>query len=176
MSTGISQENTPSAASQKGAAVEIQQLEPQPTLIIRATIPIDTLPAEVGERIPALISYIRQRGAHPAGPPFVRYHTFGEGETDMEVGIPVKELVAEEGRIIASELPGGPIISTWHYGPHDALGQAYARLQAWLDEQGREPDGPTWEVYHWIDPNATFDPSTWDPSTWGTQLIQPIKS
>ena len=106
----------------------------------------------------------------------MRYHTFGETETDFELGVPVVEPAAGEGRIVAGELPGGTAIATWHFGPHDALGDAYARIGAWLNEHGREPDGAPLEVYHWIDLGQYRGPSTLaNPSSWGTQLIQPIK-
>ncbi len=78
------------------------------------------------DRLRALSAYLQQRGVQPAGAPFVRYHTFGETETDLETGIPVAEPVAGEGRIVSGVLPGGPAISTQHIGLHDRLGDAYA--------------------------------------------------
>ena len=106
----------------------------------------------------------------------MRYHTFTQTETDLELGIPVVAPIAGEGRIAGGELPGGRAITTWHIGPHDTLADAYARMQAWLKEHGREPDGAPWEVYYWIDPNQYRGPAAWPDSTsWRTQLIQPIK-
>ena len=161
---------------QNGNDVEVQQLEPQPVVSIRATARIEQLGEAMGERIQALSDYLQQSGAQPAGAPFVRYHTFGETETDFEFGIPVIKPVAGEDRIAGGELPGGPAVATWHLGPHDKLGEAYARIAEWIKEQGREPDGPGWEVYHWIDLGQDRGTSTMpDPSTWRTQLVQPIK-
>jgi effector-binding domain-containing protein len=163
-------------AEQHGDDVEIQQLDPQPVLSIRATVQIAELAEAMGDRLAALSGYLQQSGARPAGSPFVRYHTFGESETDMEVGIPVVEPVAGEGRIAAGALPGGPATTTWHLGPHDRLGDAYARLEAGRTAHGREPAGAPWEVYHWINPGQDRGPaSSPDPSSWRTQLIQPIK-
>jgi effector-binding domain-containing protein len=111
----------------------------------------------------------------PAGPPFVRYHTFGETETDLQVGIPVAEAAPGEGQIVAGALPGGAFVTTWHLGSHDGLGEAYARLGAWLKEYGRAADGSAWEVYWWIDLSMEPNPSAWPaPSEWRTQLVQPI--
>jgi effector-binding domain-containing protein len=162
-------------ADQTNNDVEVQQLKPQPVLSIRATVQIDQLGEVMGDRLQALQSYLRQYGAQPAGPPFVCYHTFGETETDLETGVPVAAPIDGEGRIVAGELSGGPSISTWHTGPHDKLGDAYARIEAWLKEHAHERGGPAREVYHWIDLSQDLDPSKWDPSTWGTQLVQPIK-
>jgi effector-binding domain-containing protein len=130
----------------------------------------------MGERIQVLSDYAREHGIEPAGPFFVRYHTFGEVETDMETGIPVTqpaEASAGRGQVTAGELPGGPAATTSHFGPHENLGEAYARISDWVKEHGREPEGPAWEVYHWLD-FAHPDLQS-DPSTWGTQLVQPIK-
>lgn len=162
------------AEEQHGNDIGMVQLEPKPVASIRATVPTADLGAHVGDRLGALLGYLRQHGVQPAGPPFVRYHTFGETETDFELGIPVVEPVAGEGRIAGSELPGGPAISTWHIGAHDTLGDAYARISAWLQAHGREPAGASWEVYYWIDPSQGDTATLPDPSSWRTQLIQPI--
>lgn len=164
------------AAAQNGDDIEVQRLEPEPVVSIRTIIRTADLPEAVGERISALSDFFRQTGARPAGPPFVRYFAFGEAETDFELGVPVAEPVAGRGPIAAGKLPAGPAVATWHVGPHDRLGEAYARLEAWLREHGHEPAGPAREVYHWLDLGATGGPSEpSDPSTWRTQLIQPFR-
>ena len=156
--------------------VEIREIEPQPILSIRGKIKTPQLGEAMGDRIGALSSYLEQSGAQPAGPPFVRYHAFDESNADFELGIPVVEAVAGEGRIEAGELAGGPAITTWHIGAHDKLGEAYARVEAALNEHGREPDGPPREVYHWIDfTKGGDDPGMPDPTTWRTELILPVK-
>lgn len=129
------------AEEQPGNDVEIQQRQPQPVVSIRATVRIVDLAEHQGDRLSALSGYLQQRGAQPAGPPFVRYHTFEGTETDLEVGIPVVAPVADEGRIAGGALPGGPAVTTWHIGSHDTLGDAYARLDAWLNKHGRAPAG-----------------------------------
>jgi effector-binding domain-containing protein len=167
----------------KGSNVEIIQLEPQPVLSIRATIQIVQLGEAMGDRIQALSDYLRQRDIRPAGPPFVRYFTFGETETDFELGVPVKpgpgnSPLTGEGRIVSGELPGGSAVTTWHLGPHDKLGDAYARITDWITEHNREPDGPAREIYYWIDLGQDADSETsavTDASTWRTQLVQPVK-
>jgi effector-binding domain-containing protein len=144
---------------------------------IRGTIPTARLRETMGERIPALLGFVQGGGARATGPIFVRYHTFGEVETDVEIGLPVAEVVAGAGQIAAGELPGGPGISTVHLGAHDALGEAYGRLAAWQQEHGREPDGPGWEIYYWIDPTRENVPANaQDPASWRTRLVQPIKA
>jgi effector-binding domain-containing protein len=82
---------------------------------------------------------------------------------------------AGDGQVSGGELPGGPAVTTWHFGPHDRLGEAYGRIERWRTEHSREPAGPGWEVYHWIDLASGEDASPADPSTWRVRLVQPIK-
>jgi len=77
------------AAEQPGNDLEMEQLEPQPVLSIRATVQIVDLAQAQDDCLLALSSYLQQCGAQPAGPPFVRYHTFTQTETDLELGIPL---------------------------------------------------------------------------------------
>jgi effector-binding domain-containing protein len=155
--------------------VEVRELDAQPVLSIRATIPVAQLGEAMGDRMLALGSYLQERGAQVAGPPFVRYHMFGETEADMETGVPVVEPVAGEGRIVSGALPGGPAVTTSHVGAHERLGEAYGRIAEWMQEHGSEASGPGWEVYHWIDLGKELDPSSWASPAGRTQLVQPIK-
>jgi effector-binding domain-containing protein len=156
---------------------QIQHPDPQPVLSVRARVPVAELAAAQGEALRELWSHLQQHGGRPAGPPYVRYHSFGDTETDMEVGVPVPLATGAvgQGRVAAGELPGGTVVSAWHLGAHDRLGDAYAALQAWLKQHGHQPAGPGWEVYHWIDLDQAPDPARWpNPSSWRTQLVQPI--
>ena len=155
--------------------VAVEEREAQSVLSIRATVEVVRLVEAQGDALRELWRSIRQQGVTPAGPPFVRYHTFGETETDVEVGVPISEVGVDKGDVTATELPGGVAITTWHLGAHDGLGEAYGRLAAWLQEHGRQAAGPAWEVYWWIDTSREPDPSIWPPpAEWRTELVQPI--
>jgi effector-binding domain-containing protein len=155
--------------------VELSELPAQPILSIRATTPVAKLGETMGERIGVLSQFLRERGAQPAGPPFVRYHTFGDTDTDMEFGVPVIDALAGGAGIVAGELSAGPAAITWHVGAPDRLGEAYERIEKWRIQHGREPAGPAREVYHWIDLSASGDSgASADPSTWRIELVQPL--
>jgi effector-binding domain-containing protein len=157
------------------AVLLVEDREPQPVLSIRANVPVAELARAQGETLSELWRSMQARGLAAVGPPFVRYHTFGETETDVEVGMSVSEGATGEGRIEAGALPGGAAISTSHIGAHDSLGEAYGRLSAWLEDNGREAAGPAWEVYWWIDPTREPDPASWPPpAQWRTELVQPV--
>jgi effector-binding domain-containing protein len=157
------------------STVEIQQLRRQPVVSVRQTIRIADLTRAQGESLHLLWRLLRDRGVTPAGPPFVRYHTFGDTETDVETGVPVADQIAGEGPVTAGELPAGPAAVTEHLGAHDKLGEAYQRIEQWLSGNG-ERNGPAWEVYHWIDLSHEPDLSAWPaPDQWRTHIVQPIK-
>ncbi len=140
--------------------VGVREVRPQAMVGIRVT----TTPAELGqvlgEVLPEAWGYLRDRGIHPAGPPFARYLEYGEDRVDVEAGLPVAEAVAGEGRISAGERPGGEVAFAWHVGSYDTLSAAYEALEAWIGDQGRKPVGAPWEVY-WTDPGETSDSSEW---------------
>ena len=155
--------------------IAVRERAPQPVLSGRRTVQIAQLTAAQGEALNALWNHLQRHDIEPAGAPFVRFHTFGDAETDVETGIPVAEAAAGEDPVAGGELPGGRLVSSWHLGSHDRLGEAYARLEAWLQEHGHQRRGSGWEVYHWFDLKQEPDISSWpDPATWRTQLVQPI--
>jgi effector-binding domain-containing protein len=171
----MSETSTHTDGDRDTEGVAVAELEAQPVLSIRGTVDVARLAEAQGERLREVWRSVDAGEATPAGPPFVRYHTFGEAETDLEVGIPVVEQVAGGGRAEGGELPGGTAITTWHIGSHDELGDAYGRLDTWLTEHGRARNGAAWEVYWWIGASQEPDPSTWPPpAEWRTELVQPI--
>ena len=153
----------------------VEDRKPKPVLSVRTNVAVAQLAEAQGESLQELWRSLQARDLTPAGPPFVRYHTFDETETDLEVGVPVSEGTTGEGRVRAGSLPGGASIATWHLGAHDRLAEAYGRLKAWLEEHDRVAAGPAWEVYWWIDASHEPDPSSWPaPAEWRTELVQPI--
>lgn len=156
--------------------VEVEDRQAQPVLSVRTTVAVSDLVAAQQRALEALFRFIQKRGIAETGRPFVRYHAFGEAETDVEVGVPVSAVTDGEGKVQATELPGGPVARTWHFGAHDNLAESYQRLQEWMTANGREPRGAPWEVYHWVDARDRPDPASWPPpSEWQTELAQPIR-
>jgi effector-binding domain-containing protein len=169
-------DNEKMSDQQGSEEVKLEELAAQPYVGVRATVPVAQLGDSMGERMSVLKQFLGQAGVRPTGSPFVRYYSFGEVETDFVLGAPLAEQVEGEGPVSAGELPGGPAVSTWHFGPHDQLGLAYGRIASWIERNEREPDGPSWEVYHWIDLTAEEEETPPDdPSSWRVQLVQPLK-
>jgi effector-binding domain-containing protein len=148
--------------------IEVKDLEPRPTVVIRATAPRSKLPQMFPELLGELFGYVGEVGVQPSGGPFARFFGAREESIDFEIGVPVAGTVAGRGRIASGELPGGSVAVTWHIGPYDGLADAYEAIEGWMRETGRESAGPMWEIYH-SDPER--EP---DPASWRTEVCWPI--
>jgi effector-binding domain-containing protein len=153
----------------------LETVEAQPTIAVRHVIPMAELDLGrvYGRAFPLLFGTLGERGLQPAGPPFGRYHEWGE-RVDVEIGVPLSEPVADlpasapDGELFASELPGGPVATLTHVGPYDGLPAANATLARWLDEQGLERASGLWESYR-------GDPDSTPHAELRTDIVQPVR-
>jgi effector-binding domain-containing protein len=136
---------------------QIVERDAQPSAAVRVQQPIAELDlaALFDTYLPAVAGRLTELGAAPAGPPFGRYHAFGQDVADVEIGWPVTGPVdalpplsdSEPGEVGSSELPAGEVATIVHRGPYDTLGESYQRLETWVSEQGRSLDSGPWESY-----------------------------
>jgi effector-binding domain-containing protein len=159
--------------------VEIVELEPQMTAVVRLQEPMEGLDlASAFDRyIPLVMSRVQETGSGIAGPPFARYHRFGPDVVDVEIGFPVASEPAgmpsleacTAGEVGRSELPGGPVARAVHRGSYEGLGGAYDGLHDWIHEQPGVDDGAgPWESYI-DDPGAVTD-----QAQLRTQIVWPL--
>jgi effector-binding domain-containing protein len=103
-----------------------------------------------------------------AGHPFTRYLSTGPGLLTIEVGFRFAEPVAGEGEVEAGELHGGAVVVGVHGGPYDQLGETYAAMELWMEQNGLHPGGAPWEQY-------VTDPADHpDPGEWRTEVYWPV--
>ncbi|MHC4547912.1 MAG: GyrI-like domain-containing protein [Planctomycetota bacterium] len=122
----------------------VETLEPQAVLGIRVQVKMSEIGDKIGELMPELSAFA---GSRIAGPPLARWHKWEDDEGEMEVAVPVTEMAEGQGRIEASELPGGPAAVAIHIGPYDGLKATWTALAAWMKEQGHEGSAAPWEQY-----------------------------
>ncbi len=136
-----------------------------------ASVRVRCKPEQLQEQLatifPEVMGYLQRERLTPLEAPFARYHSCG-AEVDLEAGIPVSEKVQGSGRIQASILPGGDVVTGMHVGPYRELSRAHEALAKWLERAGRTAAGAPWEVY-WTDPGLQRD-----PAKWRTEIVQPI--
>jgi effector-binding domain-containing protein len=149
--------------------IEVRELQPQPVVAVRVSVPVEAIPTVMGEIFDELFAYVGRAGLIPAGMPYARYHSFGAEEVDMEVGAPLATPAQGEGRVVSGELPGGPVAATLHVGPYDGIAAAYDAIAAWMHERGSDPAGAPWEAYC-TDPSEVAD-----PAEYRTEVFWPIR-
>ena len=147
---------------------EIVELQPQPSAVLSAELPMAELPAFFDRAFHTVMAAIGAQGVDVAGPPF-GYYPRKPGElVAVCAGFPTSRPVEEMNEVVPLVLPAGPAIQGVHVGTYDRLYETYAELMAWVEEHGVTPGDAMWECYL-SDPSA--EP---DPSTWRTLIVWPL--
>jgi effector-binding domain-containing protein len=120
--------------------------EPILTAVIRDRVQADDLskfvPAACGE----VWAFVRSAGLPRPGRHTALYLEKGL----VEVGAEVSKPFVGNDRILCSQLPGGRVATTTHFGPYSRLGGAHAEIRRWGAEHGHRRSGVCWEIYgHW---------------------------
>lgn len=126
--------------------MQFVDLQAQHTAIVCGQIKPEELPEFLGGAFGEVIAALDEQGLHPTGAPFGRYRPT-EGGFDVEVGFPCSDVVKPEGRVEASELPGGRAARTMHVGPYGDVGAAYDAAMSWITDEGCIVTGAPWECY-----------------------------
>ena len=126
--------------------IELMESKPITTAVIRSQVPAQELaqfvPAACGE----VWSFFKSAGLRRPGRHVALYLDDGF----VEVGAEVSELFTGNERIRCSQLPGGAVATTVHFGPYGRLRDAHAAIREWCGRQGRGFSGTCWEIYgHW---------------------------
>jgi effector-binding domain-containing protein len=75
---------------------------------------------------------------------------YWDGSIRLEVGVELHGPFAEEGEVVRSATPAGPVACTTHLGPYSGLGAAHDAVRQWCLANNRQLAGPNWEIYgHW---------------------------
>ena len=147
---------------------EIKEQAAQPTLSVRAHTPIDGLPKLLGESYGKIAGYLAKLGEEPTGAPFAAYYNMDMQNLDVEIGFPVAKPLTGQGDIRASEVPGGKLGCALHTGQYSDIAPAYDALTQYVQEQGFEPVGVSYEFY-------LNDPGETPQEKLQTQIVFPLK-
>jgi RNA polymerase sigma-70 factor (ECF subfamily) len=128
---------------------QIQERAAQPYLAIACEI-TDGVPAAVDRAFPELYGWLAEHGIVPAGTHFIRTLELDRAGEPLvlEVGAPVANSAAADGRIHAGLLPAGRYVTAVHAGPYRSetspdLGAARAAVVTWMTGQGIAWGHPT---------------------------------
>lgn len=122
--------------------IEVKLIETTPMNVISVRETVST--EDYGRLIGKLYERINKEKLTPAGAPLTIYYDmeFNPTHADMEVAIPVKEVVTG-----TKEFGGGLCATTRHKGLYSDLPSAYARINEWVDKEGYSIPTPPYEVY-----------------------------
>jgi AraC family transcriptional regulator len=157
------------SATMPTLSIARQELTPQPILFVRLRAARHELSTAIGQGLGKAYPLALSSGAAVVGRPFTRYLSTGPGLFDIEVGMPVSGAPAGQGDVEAGALPGGPVAVAMHGGSYEQLGETYAALERWIEQNGHTTAGAPWESYI-TDP--TEHP---DPADWRTEVYWPIR-
>jgi effector-binding domain-containing protein len=137
--------------------IEITDVVPQAAAVVRGRVPVEMIPAFLGDAFSEVMRVVDDQRRSPAGPPFARYRPRSDG-FDVEAGFPVDAAVTRSGRVLPAELPGGPTASALHQGEYSTVAETYEAVTGWLAANGYVPAGPPWESY--LDEPSVAEPRT----------------
>lgn len=135
------------ALKSRAYQIELTQTKPILTAVICSRVAVKNLakfvPAACGE----VWSFVRSAGLPRPGRHVALYLN---DPGSVEVGAEVTESFVGNDRVHCSQLPGGRVVTTVHFGPYGQLADAHAAVRDWCAKQGHWSSGISWEIYgHW---------------------------
>ncbi|MDT0300710.1 GyrI-like domain-containing protein [Streptomonospora wellingtoniae] len=125
----------------------IVTIESITTAVIGGTVAQDDLPAFFDSSFRTLAPAIAAQGVQITGPAFGLFRGMPSEPVDIEVGFPTDHPVDPSGDVAPGSLPAGRVARMVHAGGFDKLADSWARLFAWVGDQGHTPATIQWEVY-----------------------------
>ncbi len=147
-----------------------EYFEGQNTLAIKDSAFMPDLKQKFGELYGELMGYIMQYRLQMTGPPYAKYYNWEPGEiVVLEAGFPVAKEYKGKGRIMATELAPGNVVTATHYGPYSTFEKTYEAIDEYIIEFGNVIDGYPWEVY------ITCPAKEPDSTKWETKIYFPVE-
>jgi effector-binding domain-containing protein len=123
---------------------------------------------KLGRDYKELMQFLNKNKLQPLK--FIAWYYTTQAPWHMDVAIQTLNIPGELGGRIQSRIQkGGEVIIAHMWGPYDQVGQAYAKIEMWLQENKRKAGSPPFEVY-------LNDPATVkSPSEIRTDVYQPLE-
>jgi len=117
-----------------------------------------------------LMGYLEEQGKDIAGAPYLAYMNANEdwSKFDIELGIPVSEVVSVQGEFYMSQTCEGKAITTTYKGAYKDIEVAYVALMDYEKENSLESTGIYYDYY-------ISNPADTPESELLTEVVFPIK-
>ena len=126
------------------------KVDPRPTAVVAQTTTWEEFPKVWGVLLGEVYEFVRPRPELATGDGDELWQNvmlYKDQRPDVEVGVLVTGSFEREGRVIASELPGGEAATATHRGDYARLGVTHQAVRDFVAAHGRELAGPCWEIY-----------------------------
>ena len=130
----------------KDLKVELKERQPLVVISRRTTTSMSNISSVIGKVFEDIFNINLQ----PVGPVMTIYHDkqeFDVENADCEICIPVNSKVNMEKSEKIKEFSGGLVASTTFVGPYSRLGEAYAKVMKWIDDNGYKCVGAPFDIY-----------------------------
>jgi effector-binding domain-containing protein len=128
------------------APVRLDQLDGVPVAIVRRQVSA----SELSRVVPACCGLVWNAVRAQEGRAGRHVAIYWDGSIRLEVGVELDGAFTEQGEVVRSATPAGPVAWTTHLGPYSRLGIAHETIRQWCRANNRELAGPNWEIYgHW---------------------------
>ncbi|SDH48814.1 MerR family transcriptional regulator [Desulfosporosinus hippei] len=135
--------------------VELKEREPIMVISRRAMTRMENVSVIIGK----VFEDMYRMNLQPSGPVMTVYYDkeFDAENTDLEVCIPVNNKVNVEKSDKLKVFKGGLTAYTKFVGPYSRLGEAYAKVMKWIEDNGYKNSGEPYDIYL-TGPGATSNP------------------
>ena len=137
-------------------SIAVQHVAPRPLAVVRERMPLRDVPSRFRPFLDQVYAAAKGGSIVVDGQNVFVYRTSPSGLVDVEFGVGVAGSFSPLGRVVYSDVPGGIIATTTHWGDYGALGAAHDAVVTWCRAEGHNLAGVSWEIYgHWSDDPAT---------------------
>ncbi len=161
------------AESEPAAEIEISVVDyPEKTIIaIKDTIPMgpDAIAGALSEHYGKLFNFASNNKLEFAGMPMAITHAWDSTQWIFEAALPVASQGKTEtdGEIYFTTTPSGQMVHATHIGPYEGLEPVYNELMKYIQENGYQISGNSFEVY-------ANDPTKVAPEEIRTEIYFPV--
>lgn len=130
----------------KDLKVELKERQPLVVISRRTTTSMSNISNLIGK----VFEDIFKMNLKPVGPVMTIYHDkqeFDVENADCEICIPINSKVNMEKSEKIKEFAGGLVASTTFVGPYSRLGEAYAKVMKWIDDNEYKYAGAPFDIY-----------------------------